>query len=151
MFSWLTERLGHFVDLQSKCLHRFAPLGQPAASMPSSKPSSQRNRVEIIRSITTPLGFYVLALLIVELTLAIVLSSGKLSEEHAWAGFELMVFTFAAVVFIVTLFAAVRPRNLLYGKEEHANPALAPSALKDQIEDLIAANVKAECLKTLRD
>jgi hypothetical protein len=27
-------------------------------------------------------------------------------------------------------------------------PLLAPSALKDQIEDLIAANVKAECLKS---
>jgi len=39
------------------------------------------------------------------------------------------------------------PKRLLYGKEEHANPALEPSALRDQIEDLIQANVKQECLK----
>jgi len=59
-----------------------------------------------------------------------------------------MLFAFACVVLIVTAFVVRSPTNLLYGKEEHANPLLAPSALKDQIEDLIAANVKAECLKS---
>ncbi len=101
----------------------------------------------IIHAVTTPLGFYALALLIIEGTLAIVLSSGKLGEEHAWDGFLVMLATFAAVVLIVTTLVIFCPKNLLYGKEEHANPVLAPSALRDQIEDLIAANVKAECLK----
>ena len=36
----------------------------------------------------------------------------------------------------------------LWIKEEHREPLLEPSALKDQIEDLIAANVKSECLKS---
>jgi hypothetical protein len=54
--------------------------------MPPSDSSSQTGRTEVIRSITTPLGFYVLALLIVEATLAIVLVSGKLSDDHAWVG-----------------------------------------------------------------
>lgn len=39
------------------------------------------------------------------------------------------------------------PKRLLFGKEEHVNPSLEPSALRDQIEDLIQANVKPECLK----
>jgi len=88
----------------------------------------------------------VLALLIVESTMAIVLSCSKLSEDHVWAGFICMIGVLVAVVVIVTVFAVAKPENLLYGKEEHYNERLAPSALKDQIEDLIEANVKAECL-----
>jgi hypothetical protein len=44
--------------------------------------------MDLIGVITTPLGFYVLALLIVESTLAIVLSCSKLSEAHVWEGFK---------------------------------------------------------------
>jgi len=115
---------------------------------PTSKPRAKGNRTEIIRAVTTPLAFYVLALLIIEATLALVLSSGKLSEERTWNGFQLMLATFVAVLAVVTALTVFWPKNLLYGKEEHANPLLAPSALKDQIEDLISANVKAECLKS---
>ncbi len=101
----------------------------------------------MIRSITTPLGFYVLSLLIVEATLAIVLTSSKLSPENVWIGFLWMVGVFIGVLVVVTFFAACSPKKLLYGKEEHREPTLEPSALKDQIEDLIVANVKNECLK----
>jgi hypothetical protein len=94
------------------------------------------------------MGFFVLALLIVEAMLAIVLSCSKLSEQHVWDGFISMLVTFTCVIVIVTLLTIFSPKNLLYGKEEHSNPALEPSALKDQIEDLIATHVKAECLKT---
>jgi hypothetical protein len=62
-----------------------------------------------------------------------------------------MVSTFAAIVLIVTVLTVCCPKNLLYGKEEHASPVLAPSALKDQIEDLISTNVKPECLKNQPD
>ncbi len=55
---------------------------------------------------------------------------------------------FIGVLLVVTALTIGWPKNLLYGKEEHSNPTLEPSALKDQIEDLIAANVKSECLKT---
>ena len=101
---------------------------------------------DLVRSITTPLGFYVLALLIVEATLSLVLAASKLTEEHVWEGFKLMIYVFIGVVLIVTIFAKCWPKNLLYGKEEHREPLLEPSALKDQIEDLIATNVKPECL-----
>ena len=117
---------------------------------PNSRTRAKGDRTGIIRAGTTPLGFYVLALLIIEATLAVVLHSGNLGEEHSWNGFLLMLGTFATVVGIVTALPVFCPRNLLYGKEEHSNPVLAPSALKDQIEDLIAANVKPECLKSLR-
>jgi len=79
--------------------------------------------------------------------LTIVLSASKLTEEHVWAGFCCMIGVFFSVIIFVTGLAIFNPKNLLYGKEEHANPALEPSALRDQIEDLITANVKSECLK----
>lgn len=116
--------------------------------MPAPKPTRKSaDRGDTIRAITTPLGFFALALLIVEATLAIVLTWSKLDAEHIWSGFLWMIGTFIGVVLIVTALTIFNPKNLLYGKEEHANPALEPSALKDQIEDLIAANVKPECLK----
>jgi hypothetical protein len=114
---------------------------------PKSKARAKGDRTGIIHAVTTSLGFYVLALLIIEATLAIVLSSGKLGEERAWDGFLVMLGIFAAVVLIVTALTVLCPKNLLYGKAEYADPVLAPSALKDQIEDLIAANVRSECLK----
>src|SRR5438105_6123882 len=115
--------------------------------MPAWKPAKRKTRGDLIRSITTPLGFFVLALLIVEATLGIVLSASKLKEDHVWTGFLWMVGIFIGVVVIVTCLTIFTPKNLLYGKEEYVDPTLEPSALKDQIEDLIALNVKPECLK----
>ena len=66
-----------------------------------------------MRSITTPLGFYVLALLIVEATLSLVLAASKLTEEHVWEGFKLMIYVFIViyvfigVVLIVTAFCKI--------------------------------------------
>jgi hypothetical protein len=94
-----------------------------------------------------PLGFYVLALLIVEGTLCIVLTASKLDKEKVWAGFLCMIGTFIGVVVIVTLFVWLNPKHLLYGKDEHSSPALDPSALQDAIGDTIVASVRPECLK----
>lgn len=105
------------------------------------------NWIEVLSVIKTPLGFYVLALLIIESTLALVLTFSKLNEQQVWDGFKLMIWVLTGVVLIVTLLVVFRPKHLLYGKEEHSNPLLEPSALKDQIEDLIVANVKPECLQ----
>jgi len=58
-----------------------------------------------------------------------------------------MIGLFVLVVFIVTGLVIWAPKNLVFGKEEHATPQVHPSALKDQIEDLIVRNVKSECLK----
>jgi heme A synthase len=114
---------------------------------PPRKPARNNARSDLIRSITTPLGFFVLALLIVEATLGIVLSASKLSEQHVWTGFLWMAGVFIGVVLVVAGLTIFSPKNLLYGKEEYVNPTLEPSALKDQIEDLIAANVRPDCLK----
>ena len=112
----------------------------------NSKPKSGRDG--IIRSISTPLNFYVLSLLIVEGTLGLVLTgASQLSEEHVWLGLLVMIGLFLAVFFVVTALVIWNPKHLLYGKEEHREPSLDPSALRDQIEDLIDANVKPECLQ----
>ena len=103
-------------------------------------------RTDVIRSITTPLGFFVLALLIVEVTLGIVLSTSRLPDQYVWPGFLWMVRIFIGVVATVILLTVLFPKNLLYGKEEYVNPALDPSALRDTIEDVIVENVKPECL-----
>lgn len=116
--------------------------------MPPHKNSRPKGgRANVIQAITTPLGFYVLALLIVEATLCIVLVSSKLSTDKVWLGFLWMIGIFIGVIVVVTLFAWFNPRHLLYGKEEHSNPLLEESALRDQIEDLIYDNVKEECLQ----
>ena len=104
------------------------------------------DRGDVIRAITAPLGFYVLALLIVEATTAAVLTWSKLDAEHVWCGFLWMNGIFIGVILIVTALTVFNPRGLLYGKEEYREPSLERSALKDQIEDLIAAKVKPECL-----
>jgi hypothetical protein len=120
----------------------------PPLSMTSRNASTPRRTrsIDVIKSITTPLGFYVLALLIVEATLAIVLTSSKLNSNQVWSGFLWMIGIFIGTLVIVTLFAALKPQHLLFGKEEHLAPMLEPSALRDQIEDLIQENVKPEAL-----
>jgi len=104
-------------------------------------------RVGIIRAISTPLGFYVLSLLIVEATIGLVLTASKLTEDHVWWGFFVVIGLFLLVFIVVTILVIWFPKNLLYGKEEHSNPALEPSALRDAIEEIITAKVKPESLK----
>lgn len=116
--------------------------------MPPAKNSKSAGvRVGIIRAISTPLGFYVLSLLIVEATIGLVLTASKMSEEHVWWGFFVVIGLFLLVFAVVTGLVIWSPKNLLYGKEEHSNPALEPSALKDAMEEIIEARVKDECLK----
>jgi heme A synthase len=103
--------------------------------------------VGIVRAISTPLGFYVLSLLIVEATIGLVLTASKLSEEHVLWGFKVAVGLFLLVFLAVTGLVIWRPKNLLFGKEEHSIPALEPSASRDAIEDAISAMVRPECLK----
>jgi hypothetical protein len=121
--------------------------GSATGSRPRSK-TSGGDRSQILRQVTTPLGFYVLTLLILEGTLSLVLTCSTLSEVHVWSGFLWMIGIFIGVVVLVTLFVWLKPQSLLFEKEEYLAPELEPSALKDQIEDLIYANVKSESLKS---
>jgi len=117
-----------------------------APAKPRTSPS-RGTWSQILKNVSTPLGFYVLALLIVEGTLTLVLTCSQLGPDKTWQGFLCMIGIFVAVVIIVTFFTMLNPKNLLYGKEEHNQPQVEPSALKDQIEDLIYKNVKSDCLK----
>ncbi len=97
------------------------------------------DRSQVIQFIAAPLGFYVLALLIVESSLALVLTVAERGDDQRWWGFSCMIGLFILVVLIVTGMVIGAPKNLLFGKEEHAAPQIHPSALRDQIEDLILA------------
>jgi MFS superfamily sulfate permease-like transporter len=108
--------------------------------------TSKGSRSKTLQQIQTPLGFYVLALLIIESTLGIVLTAARFDQQYKWFGFLCMIGVFAAVVAIVTALTAWKPKNLLYGKEEHSIPQIEPSALRDQIEDIIFERVRPECL-----
>jgi len=108
------------------------------------------NWIKIIERTQTPLSFYVLALLIIESTMTIVLTAASFDPKYKWDGFLSMIIVFAAVVLIVTALTFLRPKNLLYSKAEHAVPQIEPSALRDQIEDIIFEQIKPECLKTAR-
>jgi hypothetical protein len=105
------------------------------------------NRAEILQQVKTPLGFYVLTLLILEANLSIVLTCSKLTEEHIWNGFLWMISAFIGTVVLVTLFVWLKPECLLFEKEQYLPPELDPSALRDQIEDLIYKNVTPESLQ----
>lgn len=114
------------------------------------RPRSKRlsaNRAQILQQVRTPLGFYALTLLILEGTLSIVLTCSTLTEEHIWSGFLLMIGVFIGVVALVTIFVWRKPESLLFEKEQYLPPELDPSALRDQIEDLICSNVKPESLQ----
>src|SRR5205809_310917 len=112
--------------------------------MPRAKESGWAKN---LRQSQTPLGFYVLTLLIIESTLCIVLTAAGFEQSYKWRGFLWMIGVFAGVVLIVTVLTIFMPKNLLYGKEEHSAPQVEPSALKDQIEDIIYQRVKPDCLK----
>jgi MFS superfamily sulfate permease-like transporter len=114
---------------------------------PAKNPKSTNSRAWLVRDVTTPLGFYVLLLLIGEASLALVLTYSKLSEDHVWDGFLVMIGLFSLVFFTVTALVVWKPQSLLYGKDEYSSPALDPSALKDQIEDIIYSSVKPDCLQ----
>jgi hypothetical protein len=106
---------------------------------------------QILKAIATPLSFFVLTLLIIESTLSIVLIYAGFTEAYKWTGFLWMVGIFIGVVGFVAGMTIWNPKHLLYGKEEHSNPQLEESALRDQIEDLIVAKVKSGCLKEPTD
>jgi hypothetical protein len=124
----------------------------PDAATKRPKPKkSVLSRAGILREIKTPLSFYVLTLLILEATLSVVLTWSKLTEEHVWAGFVCMVVVFACVIVLVTLFVWHKPEVLLFEKDNYLPPELDPSALRDQIEDLIYKNIKPESLQNSKN
>ena len=74
---------------------------------------------KIIEAIDKPLGFFVLALLIVETFLTLVLTLAGFDSDKKFFGMEIGTGLFIFVVLIVTVFAWFKPMNLTYDKEAH--------------------------------
>lgn len=76
-------------------------------------------RVTVLEAITAPLGFFVLALLIVETFLATVLVGASLQPDQKmigmWAGIGLFIF----VTFTVSILVWYKPTHLTFDKHGH--------------------------------
>jgi len=80
----------------------------------------------IIEAVTAPLGFFVLALLIVESFLAIVTVGGGLGPQHQLFGLFTGVAMFVLVVGLVTILVWHKPENLTFDKQAHLVRSRAP-------------------------
>lgn len=75
--------------------------------------------VRIIECIDKPLGFFVLALLIVESFLGTVLIFSNFTEDHRFYGMLIGVIMFIFVIVMVVILVWNKPHNLTYDKEAH--------------------------------
>jgi len=75
--------------------------------------------VKIVEAITAPLGFFVLALLIVESFLATVLIGAGLEKPDQMIGVWLGVVLFCLVTGAVFILVWFKPANLTFDKEAH--------------------------------
>ena len=83
--------------------------------MPQNTSTVQR----IIKAVTAPLGFFVLALLIVEAFLGTVLVAADLNAADKSTGMWLGAGLFVLVTGLVYLLVWFKPQNLTYDKEAH--------------------------------
>ena len=81
--------------------------------------NSTEKRKSVIESINKPLGFFALALLIVEVFLATVLIGSSLEISQKIIGLWIGVGLFVLVVIIVSIFVWFKPRNLMYDQFGH--------------------------------
>lgn len=72
----------------------------------------EKDKYKIITAINAPLGFFVLALLIIETFLGLVLTVGKLKEDQTMTGIYLGVGMFVFVILAVVLLVWHKPENL---------------------------------------
>jgi hypothetical protein len=91
----------------------------PAKKKDEHSASSGPPRTGILDTITAPLGFFVLALLIVETFLANVLIFAQLEPAQRWNGVLLGVGMFVLVVVVVSLLVWFKPQNLTFDKTAH--------------------------------
>ena len=73
----------------------------------------------LIEAVTAPLGFFVLALLIVESFLAIATVGGGLEPQHQLLALFFGVGMFVLVVGVVALLVWKKPENLTFDKQAH--------------------------------
>ena len=80
---------------------------------------SQRTSAKLIDAVTAPLGFFVLALLIVESFLAAALLGGVVAVENQLTVIFLGVSLFIVVTVIVAFLVWKKPENLTFDKQAH--------------------------------
>ena len=92
-------------------------------NMAAPKKPTESDRSAIIKGIDSPLGFFVLALFIVETFLTLVLTYANLDSNlkpiFTWVGCGL----FILVTIIVTLLVWFKPENLTFDRAAHLNKA----------------------------
>lgn len=81
--------------------------------------NNYKSRTGIIETIKSPLGFYVLALLIVEAFIATCLIFSKLEPRSKFIGLLIGIGLFVLIVVIVAIFAWFKPHNLTYNGYAH--------------------------------
>jgi hypothetical protein len=79
----------------------------------SDEPTHPRERIDIIRTIQTPLGFFVLVVLVVEVILGVTAASDSSNRSVLVAGMLGLIFL---LVGIVAFMAYSRPEALLGGR-----------------------------------
>jgi hypothetical protein len=78
-----------------------------------------RTREAVLKAINSPLGFFVLALLIAETTIGLVLIKSDLDAKDKFCGLLLAVGMFVLVVIVVTVLVWFRAQNLTYDRDAH--------------------------------
>lgn len=86
-------------------------------------PAELKAASKLVESITAPLGFYVLALLIVETLFAVALASGRLTESSQMTALCMGATLFLIVVGVVTVLVWRKPENLTFDKHAHLTKA----------------------------
>ena len=76
-------------------------------------------RAKLVEAINTPLGFFVLALLIVESFLAAVLLGAKLADDQKMTCVTIGVCLFIFVVTLVGVFVWFKPLHLTFDRDAH--------------------------------
>lgn len=82
-------------------------------------PAEHNRAGGVLQVITSPLGFFVLALLIVETTIAVVLVKSDLQPKDKFYGLLLAVGMFVLVVVIVMLLVWFKAENLTFDRDAH--------------------------------
>jgi len=104
--------------------------------------SGGKSRVSALKAITAPLGFFVLALLIVEGFLAAVLAAGNLDVSlQSWAlgaGIGLFVF----VVVIVAIFVWFKPENLTFDKDAYLSKRLPYMGMNQHVTNGMSVRIE---------
>ena len=82
-------------------------------------PESKRISTELVEAVTAPLGFFVLALLIVESFLAAALIGGHVDAQNHLTVLWMGVGMFVLVILVVSTLVWRKPENLTFDKQAH--------------------------------